>query len=278
MNVFDFNPFMRYAALQPSIMSSPPLSCSYDHRIFYIEEGEGILVLQNEKIPLDSGSLIYLPSDTPYYFEGNIRVIVINFDFTRQHSDKKKPLFKSKNIVSFDKNLVLESDLPNDFQSEIIIRNAFDIAPFLEKCLVCNIHNSEIADAQSSALIKYVLCYILQRKKSGSEELPPLVQRVILYIKQNYDKEITNGKIGEVFGYHSYYLNRLFKSSMGITIHQALIKERIKISKRLLAETELPINVVALESGFSNQAQFSNLFRKYECCTPYEYRKNKKQI
>ena len=39
MKLCDINPFLRYAELQPSVMSSAPLSCSYDYRIFYILEG-----------------------------------------------------------------------------------------------------------------------------------------------------------------------------------------------------------------------------------------------
>lgn len=278
MKLCDINPFMRYAVLQPSVTSSAPISCSYDHRIFYVQEGSASLVLSDRVIDLFSGTLIYLPSGTPYYFDGKVKVIAINFDFTRKHSAIKKPLNKSTDVTSFDSTRILEKDVPVQLKEAIILRNAFEVEPKLEKCLVSNAYFTELTDAQSSAIIKDVLCYIAQREDVGSEELPEIVQKITLYIRQNYDKDITNSQIGEVFGYHSFYLNRVFKNSTGITVHQALIKERIRIAKRLLIETELPVSLVASESGFSDQARFSTAFRKYTSYTPIEYRKNKKEI
>lgn len=275
MDFCDINPFMRHAALQPSVMSSAPLACSYDHRLFYVEDGEAFLVLENRKELISNGTLLYMPSGTPYYFDGKVRVIVINFDLTRRHSDIKKPLRKSKDIMSFDKELQLENDLPIQLQNTIILRGFFDIAPKFEECLVSSAYKSEVADAQSSAKIKEILCCTVQRKNASEDELPEIVQRIILFIRQNYDKDISNSLIGETFGYHSFYLNRVFKNSTGVTIHQALLKERIKIAKRLLIETTLPIGAVATESGFTDQARFSTAFRKSTGSTPLEYRKKK---
>lgn len=273
MKFCDINPFMRYAMLQPSVETKVPISCSYDHRLFYVVEGATTLILSNKKIPVTSGTLVYIPSATPYCFEGRTRIISINFDLTRNYASKRKPINKSKSSKSFDDSRVLETDLPKQLKNAVILQNAIEIEAKLEKCLVCHAYPSEVTDAQSSAIIKDVLCYIVQNENKSKEDLPKIVQKITLYIRQNYDKEITNSQIGELLGYHSFYLNRVFKNSTGITIHQALIKERIRIAKRLLVETELPISTVASESGFCTQAQFSAAFRKYTGYTPNEYRK-----
>ena len=92
MKLCDINPFMRYAELQPSVMSSAPLSCSYDYRIFYIIEGNATFVLSDRTIPLSPGMLLYFRPETPYYFDGDVKIIVLNFDMTRNQSDKKTPM------------------------------------------------------------------------------------------------------------------------------------------------------------------------------------------
>jgi AraC-like DNA-binding protein len=275
MKLSTINPFMRYIALQPSVISSAPLSCSYDHRLFYVEEGFATLVFADKEIKLAPETLIFLPSGTPYYFNGNIRVIVVNFDFWREHCDKKETFTKSKDVLSFDKSLLLETVLPIEFCSPIVLNNAFEVDDKFKKCLVCNAYPTDLADAQSSALIKDILCYVVKRQQSNQNKLPEIVQNITLYIKHNYNKEINNDEIGKVFGYHSFYLNRVFKTCTGITIHQAIIKERIQIAKRLLVETDLPVIRVAIESGFCDQAQFSSTFRKHTNFTPLEYRKNR---
>ncbi len=276
MKLCHTNPFMRYSALQPSVISSAPLSCSYDHRLFFVEEGFATLVLGRERVSLCPGILIYLPSGTPYYFEGKVKVIVINFDFTRENDNIKKSFIKSKDIASFDQSLVLEKDFPEGFENAIILSNCFEVENRLEKCLLSSAYPSEVEDAQSSAIIKEVLCYIAKRQSSTDVALPEIVGKITLYIRQNYAREINNEEIGKALGYHSFYLNRVFKNSTGLTIHKAIIKERVRIAKRLLVETDLPVSAVATESGFCDQAQFSTAFRKYTTFTPLEYRKKKK--
>ena len=82
MLLSNINPFMRYAELQLTVMSSAPLSCSYDYRIFYVlqVDGAGELVLKDKSVKLSVGTLIYLRPETPYYFDGKVKVIVVNFD------------------------------------------------------------------------------------------------------------------------------------------------------------------------------------------------------
>ena len=84
---------------------------------------------------------------------------------------------------------------------------------------------------------------------------------------------LDNGEIASRLGYHSYYLNRVFKRNTGVTIHQAVIKEKIRIAKHLLSETNLPISDVASEVGFEERSQFCTVFRKYTGFTPTEYRR-----
>ena len=96
-----------------------------------------------------------------------------------------------------------------------------------------------------------------------------------LCIQQNYDKEISNSQISEKLGYHSFYLNRVFKKHTRMTIHQAVISEKMRIAKKILEETELSVNAIAIEVGYSEHSRFCTAFKKYVGVTPLEYRKKK---
>ena len=135
MKLCDINPFMRYAELQPSVLSSAPLSCSYDYRIFYIIEGNATFVLSDKTIPLSPGMLLYFRPETPYYFDGDVKIIVLNFDMTRNHSDKKTPMPPSKSIDTFKKELVFENDPPSELGDLIVVEKAFDIESKMKECL-----------------------------------------------------------------------------------------------------------------------------------------------
>ena len=275
MKLSDINPFMRFAELQPSVISKAPLKYAYDHRIFYVIDGNARLILENAEHDLGAGALLYLRSGTPYYFDGNVKVLVFNFDLTRDHEEKKDAM-RPKSRHSFKTERILENDVPPELESYIIVRKAFEMEARLQECITGYRFPTAVSDALTSATIKEVLCYAVQNTDAVSKRIPDIVEKVAEYIRNNYDKNITNDTISAEFGYHSFYLNRVFKDHTGMTLHRAVIRERVTIAKRLLQNTDIAVEAIARESGFSDRIQFSTTFRKSVGITPTEYR-NKKQ-
>ena len=272
MQLCDINPFVRYAQIQPSIMSAAPLKCAYDYRIFYVLNGSAEFVLSDQIVTVSAGTLIYLRPATPYYFDGEIETIVLNFDITRNYANRKATLPLSKNIELFCSEKVLENDPPEELKKISIIKNAFDIEPNMKECICAFTSSTIYSDAESSAILKKILCYIAQNENS-TKKISPLVHEIALYLQQNYGRELKNEQIAREFGYHSFYLNRVFKEATGMTIHQRLIMERVHIAKQLLENTNLNVNLISYEVGFSNHSQFCNTFKKYTGCSPKQYRK-----
>ena len=191
-------------------------------------------------------------------------------------SNKKTPLAPSKTIFDFDKSQVFENDPPEELSEVIIIEKAFDTEGKLKECLLHYNYPSPFSDGFTSAILKDILCFIAQKHHVKSPELPPAVHKIMLYIRQNYDKDIDNSRISAELGYHSYYLNRMFKKHTGITMHQALIKERMRVSSQLLTGTDLSISSVALAVGYADHTRFCTAFKAYMGITPLKYRKNRK--
>ena len=272
MQFCELNPFVRCAMLQPSILSSAPLGCARDHRIFYVLQGSAELVLKNSKIAVTPGMLLYLCPATPYYFNGSIKAIVLNFDLTRRYAHLKKALPISKSIESFGVDNILEQDAPDELKRLIVVNNAKEREQELKECLQHFSYPTAYSEALCSANIKRLLCYLLQKENEPSQNMPRLVREVLLYIQQHYNTEISNDQIAEEFGYHSFYLNRVFKKATGSTIHQALITQKMDVAKQLLENTELLVKSIAYEVGFSNSALFCNTFKKHTGVTPSEYR------
>ncbi len=275
MQLSDVNPFMRFAELQPSVISKAPLKYAYDHRIFYVIDGNARLILEDAEHDLGAGALLYLRSGTPYYFDGNVKVLVFNFDLTRANEEQRAAM-RPKPQHSFKPDNILENDVPKELESYIIARKAFEVEARLQECITNFRFPTAVSDTLTSAIIKEVLCYAVQNTDAVSKKRPDIVEKVAEYIRSNYDKDITNDTISAQFGYHSFYLNRVFKEHTGMTLHQAVIKERVTIAKRLLQNTDIAIEAIAREAGFSDRIQFATTFRKCIGLTPTEYR-NKKQ-
>lgn len=273
MQLCDINPFMRFAGLQPSVKSNVPFCRAYDHRIFYVLEGDGCFIYGERRIAIGTGTLLFFGPNKPYYFEGKIKIIVLNFDLTRAQADKTQPMDPLATLNNFNESYPFETDVPAELSELLVVKNAFEVEKLLERCLICYREETPLADARTSAVIKALLCYAVQKGGAESPESPEIVQRIRIYLQQNYDKSISNTEISREFGYHSYYLNRIFKKHTGITIHQALLKEKISVAETLLRETELSVGEVAGETGFADRTHFCNAFKMYTGYTPTAYRK-----
>ena len=69
-----------------------------------------------------------------------------------------------------------------------------------------------------------------------------------------------------------YHLHRLFTQVFGETPHRYAVRRRMDRARRLLTQTDMPVTLVCLESGFQSLGSFSTLFRKENGCSPQQFR------
>jgi AraC family transcriptional regulator len=69
-----------------------------------------------------------------------------------------------------------------------------------------------------------------------------------------------------------YHLHRLFTQVFGETPHRYAVRRRMDRARRLLMQTDMPVTLVCLESGFQSLGSFSTLFRKENGCSPQQFR------
>lgn len=66
--------------------------------------------------------------------------------------------------------------------------------------------------------------------------------------------------------------NRIFRQTMGQSPQQYLVRHRLEIAKRLLAQTDLPLSEIAMRVGFYDASVLGKKFRELEGVTPRGYR------
>ena len=99
-----------------------------------------------------------------------------------------------------------------------------------------------------------------------------LANRIIRFIQEHYDEELTAEKIAAYFNYHVSSVNRIMRRSTGTTVRSYLIRYRMEKAKMLLVSTELTVGQIAAQTGFQNAGYFSNAFRREMGCRPGAYR------
>lgn len=99
------------------------------------------------------------------------------------------------------------------------------------------------------------------------------VELIYQFLKDNFNKQITNQILADKFHYHAYYINRVFKNKKGLTIRRFIIECRINEAKIRLKNENTPISAIAFECGFESSAYFSRYFKTCVGVSPSEYRK-----
>lgn len=98
-----------------------------------------------------------------------------------------------------------------------------------------------------------------------------LYKSVTNYINNNLNNISIDDLVKE-FDYCPDFFNRLIKNYSGLTYSNYLISRRIEMAKKLLATTDLTIDEIIYECGYSNKGFFFKKFREYVKCNPSEYR------
>lgn len=265
MNFISICPYVRFANIFPTVIDGVSLRKAYDCRLFYFLQS-GIFYTETAKYNVVPGSVIYIPAGTAYCTEGAPKAAVLNFDLTlAAYSVPPKVPCKAEEFNTdyiFDK-----TPPPKELTDVIFLKQAVNLEKQFKMCTIQADITNEITAALLSALVKEILSEMANSRNEDDIEL-----KIMLYIKENYDRDLTNTELSEVFGYHPYHINRIFKARFGTTVHQAVINERMDIACRLLADTDLSVNEITEITGYRDRIAFYSAFKKNSGSSPVEYR------
>lgn len=92
------------------------------------------------------------------------------------------------------------------------------------------------------------------------------------YINEHCVEDLTIDELARLAGFSKYHFSRLFYNFAGVTFYEYLIKRRIIYAEGLLADPNLSVIEIAMQSGFNSLSTFNRNFRAVKKCTPTEYR------
>jgi two-component system response regulator YesN len=98
------------------------------------------------------------------------------------------------------------------------------------------------------------------------------IKRVVEYINNHYEEEITLQGLSELFHINPSYISQLFRKETGMTFKEYLTKLRISYASALLADTNLSISQITHKAGYNDYFYFIKAFKKRKGKTPKQYR------
>ena len=100
----------------------------------------------------------------------------------------------------------------------------------------------------------------------------PRLQKVLPHIRGHLAADLSAQTLADLAGVSIAHFRRLFQEALGIPVHQYVQAARLEQARKLLGATNIPIDRIAQECGFSSQSHLTASFRSAHAATPAEYR------
>lgn len=252
-------------------------------RIYYIDDGEGLVVSNQQRIKLERGYLYILPSFTlcnlsckeylsQYFihffeesaegfslFENNRRVFKISASDTDAANVKKLLAINPGRGIN-------RSDDPKAYEKPAYYKTYQEL------------NNTVSASVyfETQGIILQLLSRFLDSRNfivKTNDPIPSKILEAMAHIQLNLSEKLTVNVLAERANLDQDYFSRLFLRYTGQRPLSYLHEKRIERAQYLIATTDLANAAIAEEVGFENLSHFSKVFKKVTSVTPGEYKK-----
>jgi AraC-like DNA-binding protein/mannose-6-phosphate isomerase-like protein (cupin superfamily) len=231
--------------------------------MFAIYEGGLEFDINGRKYPLFPGDFIIVNSNEIHSISSPIKnfTVVVQIPlatFEKYYTDDKFIYFTHVSEVKDEEMMALIRDMYDTYVShelgyELAVQSRFYQLIYH---LVTKYRRTDV----DSGLIRH---------SKGLDKL----SRIMSYLQDNYNKDISLETLSKTFGYSPTYLSRMFQKYAGTSYKTCIDGIRLEHAKRDLVYTENTIGEIAMNHGFANSKAFARCFQVRYGVLPSEYRR-----
>ncbi len=246
--------------------------------MMYVVEGSIVHIIDDKRIELKKGDFLLLNQGISHsILRANYDDVGINFICLPEFFSIPLSMLQNKNILAEFIALTFRNNtepfyllfrLKENKQIENLMENMID-------SLVHNYPNEDIINQYTMGLVfLYLLNHLEDLSSNSSMNYKETIVEIVLeYISNNY-KDANLTKIANETHQSVTVLSKLIKNKTGSTFLELLQEERFKHACKMLKNTSLSIEDIALSVGYENQSYFFRQFKKRLNMTPRQYRLN----
>lgn len=192
-----------------------------------------------------------------------------------------------KQRFSYDENINL------NWLRYILLSFSVVLSLWIIDCLIVNFYiDIEALYLCSSIIIWMNICYFIYRHESVINELSePIIaeenlavsednviglRECILNLFENeriyLNPQLRLSDVATMANSNRTYVSRIFNDNHGKTFFEFVNEYRVRYAKTLLKTSDVKLDVIAEQSGFSSRQSFHRVFSKMVGCTPEKYR------
>jgi AraC-like DNA-binding protein len=99
------------------------------------------------------------------------------------------------------------------------------------------------------------------------------MRRLESYIRAHLSDKLTLRELAALIGVSVRRLSQAIKLTRGVSLHRWIAEHRVAEARRLLIETDLPVDEIGRRCAFQSAAAFSAAFRAVAGCAPGAFRR-----
>lgn len=252
-----------------------------------IESGEGIHYSMSSKTIVKPGDIFVIPPNVPhgYFNENHLNVyhLLIHKKFFQKYFEDLNLLSSFQILFNQDVNkrrplpIYFTCNSDDDFQD---LRNKF-----------IELDEKKYNYSEGLSAVSYVNTYLIglqlivklcdifhqrnhESNNSSSIETNENIYNCIEYIHKHYNEKITIEILTKVAALSKTRLFEEFKNIVGLSPLEYTDSYRIKISNKILLDSNKSIAEIAEMVGFYDSSHFIKTFKKIEGITPSQLRKH----
>lgn len=284
----DKNSLSPYVRLAMFSTINPPFLIRerviYDYELIFVRDGKCRLTVDGVEYICQRNDIIFIRPGIPHQLENYGDCVFeqphIHFDMCYwEHSLKTPVSFKNINEMSDEELSWVQEDLFKNFEIPYVFR-AVDSESFqkvfFDVLLLFYSNESGKELLLKSKMLKLIQIVLSQFERKGTDIDVENTRPSVLvkdYIDNNFMQIITLDHLTGLFHVNVYTLLRNFKNRYGCSVIAYYNKKRFEYAKNLLENTNLSVSAISELLNMTDIYAFSKFFKKYEGCSPREYRK-----
>lgn len=258
------------------------------YRLYYIDEGEGVISNAQQQLTLEPGFIYIIPSFTlcnlkcasflSQYFIQFFEESPDGISLFQDNRTLMKVPASEMDVANFKRLLdinpgrgINRSDNPKIYEKNEYYREYQEM----------NNRQSDTVYMETLGILLQLLSRFLTTRHSplnSPDNIPSKVLDTISYIQLHLKEPLTIAHLAQRVNQHHDYFSRQFLQYTGDRPLHYIHEKRIERAQYLITTTSMPYIDIATETGFDNLPHFSKIFKKITGTTPNNYRKQHQSV
>ncbi len=251
--------------------------------LIYIMQGTGSHKINGNKFDYSAEHLFLIMPEVPHHFEINqtTTFLLIRFNNIFLKAQRAKEVHSDLGDWIQKLEYIFQN---NHSPIGCIIRNKSDrplVRTLAESIIHEYVNQSHWHKELVQQLVNTVITIVARNISMHMPELKRvqdnLSQQMIFYIHQHiyHPEHLKAETIASHFNVSPNYVSEYFKKHTGESLQQYIINYKLKLAQIRLQYSDMRVNEIAFELGFTDESHLTKMFRKYHGQTPTVYRKTK---